>query len=244
MKRKYQLPQLPDQMSISIEAMLKAIVDDDRPRVRKLLNSEPRLASCLIDEARLIESKIVHWIYTGDTALHLAAAGHRVEIVELLLAAGADPNSTANHRQSGPLHYAADGCVSGPDWNANRQVKTIQCLLDAGAGINAQDKNGAAPLHRAVRTRCAAAMKCLLEGGADARLRNKSGSTPFHLAVQDTGRGGAGAEAARAQQRQIIQEFLSFRLNPALKDGNGKSVFECARSTWIRNLLSGNARQS
>jgi ankyrin repeat protein len=224
-----------------MEPILTAILDDDLARVRKLLKADPRLATCLIDTARLYESKIVHWIYVGDTALHLAAAGHRVELVRLLLAAGANPNSTANHRQSGPLHYAADGYVNGPDWNATRQVKTIQCLLGAGAKINAQDKNGAAPLHRAVRTRSAAAVKYLLGGGSDATLKNKSGSTPFHLAVQDTGRGGTGADAARAAQRQIIHYFLSFGLSPGIKDGQGKSVFDCARSSWIRNILSGNA---
>src|SRR6266699_2673133 len=230
----------PDQPLTSMDAILTAILDDDRPRVKKLLKAVPRLATGLIDAARLYESKIVHWIYVGDTALQLAAAGYRVELVRLLLAAGADPNSTTNHRHSGPLHYAADGYINGPDWNAKRQVKTIQCLLDAGAEINAQDKNGAAPLHRAVRTRCAAAVKCLLEGGSDAKLKNKSGSTPFHLAVQDTGRGGTGAEAARAAQRQIICEFLSLGLNPALKDSNGKSVLDCARSAWIRDTLSEN----
>ena len=221
-----------------MDAILRAILDDDRPRARELLKADPRLATRLIDAARLYESKIVHWIYAGDTALHLAAAGHRVELVRLLLAAGADPNSTRNHRKSGPLHYAADGYINGPDWNAKRQVQTIQCLLDAGADINAQDKNGATPLHRAVRTRCAAAVKCLLEAGSDARLKNKSRSTPFHLAVQNTGRGGTGAEAAKAAQRQIIHDFLSFGLNPALlEDGQGKSVFDCARSSWIRNMF-------
>ena len=130
-----------------MDAILTAILDDDQPRVKKLLKADPRLATCLTDAARLYESKIVHWIYVGDTALHLAAAGYRVELVRLLLAAGADPNSTMNHRQSGPLHYAADGYIKGPNWNAKRQVKTIQCLLDAGAEINAQDKNGAAALH-------------------------------------------------------------------------------------------------
>jgi len=221
-----------------MNAILTAILDDDRTRARQLLKADPGLATRLIDEPRLFESKIVHWIYSGDTALHLAAAGYRVDIVRLLLAAGANPNSTMNHRQSGPLHYAADGYINGPDWNAKRQVQTIQCLLDAGAGINAQDKNGATPLHRAVRTRCAAAVKCLLERGSDATLKNKPGSTPFHLAVQNTGRGGSGAEAARAAQRQIIQEFLSFGLNPALKDGQGKSVLDWARSSWIRDMLS------
>jgi len=221
-----------------MESLLTAIVNDERATVRTLLKADPRLATCLIPKARLYQSKILHWIYVGDTALHLAAAGHRVELVQLLLAAGADPNSAMNHRQSGPLHYAADGYVSGPDWDAKRQVKTIQCLLDAGARINAQDKNGAAPVHRAVRTRCAAAVKCLLERGSDATLRNKPGSTPFHLAVQDTGRGGSGAEAARAAQRHIIHEFLSIGLTPALKNGEGKSVFDCARSDWIREMLS------
>lgn len=227
-----------------MDEIVTAILDDDRPRVRKLLKANRRLATRLIDSARLYESKIVHWIYVGDTALHLAAAGHRVELVRLLLAAGASPNSRMNHRQSGPLHYAADGYINGPAWNAKRQVRTIQCLLDAGAEINARDKNGAAPLHRAVRTRCAAAVKCLLEAGSDATLRNKPGSTPFHLAVQDTGRGGTGAEAARAAQRQIIHEFLSFGLKPTLKDGKGKSVFDSARSSWIRNILSDGGHRS
>jgi Ankyrin repeats (many copies)/Ankyrin repeat len=221
-----------------MEAFLKAILDDDLPRGRKLLKADPGLATRLIDEARLCKSKIFHWIYSGDTALHLAAAGYRVEFVQLLLAAGADPNSASNHRQSGPLHYAADGYITGPGGNATRQVKTIQCLLDAGADINAPDKNGATPLHRAVRTRCAAAVKYLLERGSDAMLKNKPGSTPFHLAVQNTGRGGSGSEVARAAQRQIIQEFLSFGLSPALKDGNGKSVLDWARSSWIRDILS------
>ena len=219
-----------------MHAILAAIVEDDRAVVRKLIKADPGLTTRLVSEARLYESKIVHWIYVGDTALHLAAAGHRVELVRLLLAAGADPNSAKNHRQSGPLHYAADG--NGPDWNTTRQVQTIQCLLDAGADIDAQDKNGASPLHRAVRTRCASAVKCLLERGADARLKNKPGSTPFHLAVQNTGRGGTGAEAAKAAQRQIIQDFLSFGLSPTIRDGKGKSVFDCARRSWIREVLS------
>jgi ankyrin repeat protein len=220
-----------------MNTLLQAILDDDRPSVAELLRADPTLATRLIGEARLYEDKIVHWIYIGDTALHLAAAGYRVEIVRLLLAAGADPNAAGNHRCGRPLHYAADGSINSPAWNATRQVKTTRCLLDAGADIHAQDKNGATALHRAVRTRCAEAVQCLLRAGRVPTRKNKSGSTPFHLAVQDTGRGGSGTAEARTAQRQIIEAFLSFGVSTALTDGNGKSVSECARSGWIREVL-------
>jgi ankyrin repeat protein len=221
-----------------MDALLQAILDDDRARVKALLKADRGLATRRIEEARLYESPILHWIYVGDTALHLAAAGYRLEIARFLLAAGADPNARTNHRQSGPLHYAADGYIDGPGWDAKRQVKTIRCLLDAGAEVNAPDKNGATPLHRAVRTRCAAAVRCLLEAGSDPTLKNKPGSTPFHLAVQNTGRGGSGSDAARAAQRQIIGVFLSFGVSTGLKDGRGKTVRDWARSSSVQEMLS------
>lgn len=217
--------------------LLVAIVDDDRKAVQTLLKADRELSARLIPRPKLYNSKIFHWIYAGDTALHLAAAGYRFEIVRLLLATGADPNAAANHRRSGPLHYAADGFISGPAWDAKKQVATIGCLHDAGANIHAQDKNGATPLHRAVRTRCAAAVRYLLQAGSDPTVKNKPGSTPFHLAVQNTGRGGSGAAAAIRAQREIIEAFLSYGVSPNLKSDRGKSVRDSAQSAWIQEVL-------
>src|SRR5213593_2408840 len=219
---------------------LRAICDDDRTMVRRLSRTDPTLAARHIDKAKLYKTGILHWIYVGDTPLHLASAGYRIEIVRLLLAAGADPNSCSNHRRSSPLHYAADGCPDASEWDPGRQVETIQCLIDAGADVHAQDRNGATPLHRAVRTRCAAAVQCLLRAGGDTSTKNKSGSTPFHLAVQNTGRGGTGAAAAIAAQQQIIEEFLLSGVSPEVKSRSGKSVWNSARSEKIRDLLSQN----
>jgi hypothetical protein len=221
-----------------MDTFLGAIIENDYARIKALLKADVSLATRLISAARLYESGIFHWIYVGDTALHLAAAGYRVELVRLLMAAGADPNSAANHRRSTPLHYAADGYITGSAWDPKRQVKTLRLLLDAGADLHAQDKNGATALHRAVRTRCAAAVKCLLAAGADPMGKNKSGSTPFHLAVQNTGRGGAGEEKAKNSQRQIIEEFRSLGVSVGMKDGKGKSVLDCAASGWVRDLLT------
>jgi ankyrin repeat protein len=228
-------------LTTALDALLQAILDDDRATVAGLLTADSSLVAARISEARYYDHKIFHWLYVGDTALHLAAAGYRVEIVGLLLATGSDPNAFMNMRHSGPLHYAADGYISGPTWDPEQQVQTIECLLAAGANVNAQDKNGATALHRAVRTRCAAAVRFLLQAGADPTLRNKPGSTAFHLAAQNTGRGGSGADKARAAQREIIEEFLRYGLSPAIKDCNGKSVLDWVKSDWIRKLFEGKA---
>lgn len=225
----------------AFQSLVAAILDDDRAKVKGLLKLDPGLAGGCATEDVIYKSNIAHWIYAGDTPLHVAAAGYRAEIAKMLLAAGADVNAAKNRRRSQPLHYAADGYLENPAWNAGRQVAMIRLLLEAGARIDEQDKNGATPLHRAVRTRCAAAVKCLLEAGADPAIRNKPGSTPFHLAVQNTGRGGSGSERARTAQREILQAFLERGISPALKDANGKSVLEWVKSPWIHRILAGSA---
>jgi hypothetical protein len=225
-----------------MDTLLRAILDDNRATVEGLLMADPSLVAGRVSEARYYDQKIFHWLYVGDTPLHLAAAGYRVEIVQLLLTSGSDPNASMNHRRSGPLHYAADGYISGPAYNPERQVETIERLLAAGAHVNAQDKNGAAALHRAVRTRCAAAVRLLLKVGGDPTLRNKPGSTAFHLAVQNTGRGGSGTDKARAAQREIIEEFLRFGVSPGIKDCNGKSVLDWVKSGWIQRCSEGRRR--
>ena len=221
-----------------MQKVIAAIVDGDASAVKKLLQADGGLTTRLIQTPKLYGSGIFHWIYVGDTVLHLAAAGYRVEIVRLLLESGADPNAARNMRKSSPLHYAADGFITGPGWDAKRQVETIDCLLKNGANIHLQDMNGATPLHRAVRTRCAAAVKYLLRAGSDPTAKNKPGSTPFHLAVQNTGRGGSGAPEAIEAQREIIQAFLSIGVNRNLKNGRGKSVAASAQSEWIREMLA------
>jgi len=220
-------------ISNSSDILMHAILDDDRARVKELLKAAPELANERMKKARLA-LELPHWIYAGDTPLHMAAAGYRVEIAKLLLAVGADVNAAGKLRHATPLHYAADG---NPERDAQRQIAMIRLLLEAGADIQAQDKNGATPLHRAVRTRCAEAVKYLLDAGADTTVRNKPGSTAFHLAVQNTGRGGSGAEMAKAAQRAIIRMFVERGVSTGLKDARGKSVLEWARSEEIRETL-------
>jgi ankyrin repeat protein len=92
----------------------------------------------------------------GETALHMAAVANRVEAVNMLLVAGADPNQ---HAKSGvatsmfdggaklwgetPLHFAA----------AYGDEEMIRAMLLAGADRKAQNTHGETPLEYAGRHR-------------------------------------------------------------------------------------------
>jgi ankyrin repeat protein len=175
---------------------------------------------------------IAHYLYTGDTALHMAAAAFQRQMAELLVKHGADCRAR-NRRGAEPLHYAADA----NHWDPTAQAETITYLLSVGADPDAADRSGVSPLHRAVRTRSLAAVRALLDGGANPRQPNKTGSTPLHLAVQTTGRGGSGSPHAREQQAGIVRLLLERGARVADRDGRRRTVPQAATSEWIRDLL-------
>jgi ankyrin repeat protein len=190
-------------------ALAMAIVAGDAGGASRVLAESPSLALASFEEgvtrqtAKAFVDEVGRYFYAGDTALHIAAATYRTEIVEELLARGADVRAR-NRLGAEPLHAAVVGMPGSPTWNPHAQEATIVRLINAGADPNALDKFGVAPLHRAVRTRCAAAVRALLACGADARLTNKRGSTPMLLATRNSGRGGSGSLEAKAQQKEIV----------------------------------------
>jgi ankyrin repeat protein len=187
----------------AFSALVKAIVDGDGAAASQLLAASPELVNGRAREGAYLE-EIDHWLYVRDTALHIAAAAHRVDLARKLVRAGADVTAP-NRRGAQPLHYAADGLPGSASWSPEAQAATVAYLIEAGADPNALDKSGVAPLHRAVRTRCAAAVDALLAGGADPELKNKGGSTPLKLATLNTGRGGSGSDEAKREQERIVR---------------------------------------
>src|SRR5436190_1055157 len=218
---------------------VRVIVAGDTATAARLLDNAPMLAHarCVVGATRQSPNPyffeaIAHYMYAGDTALHMAAAAHRCEIAQALIDKGADCFA-ANRRGAQPLHYAADANAGNPP----AQAATIACLIRAGADPNVTDNSGVTPLHRAVRTRSAAAVEALLAGGATPRAGNGSGSTPLHLAVQNTGASHSGTPHAIEQQRLIIELLLRAGAKPDDRDENGKAVYDAARADWIRALL-------
>jgi hypothetical protein len=195
---------------------MKAIVAADATAFARTLAEWPQVATAVLGVGASRDATrpyffvtISHYVYAGDTALHIAAAAYRSAFARSLLAAGASVH-VKNRRGAEPLHYAVDGGPGNPAWNPAAQVETIESLLAAGADPNATDKGGVTPLHRAVRNRCAGAVRTLLDGGADPDRANHHGSTPLKLATLTTGRGGTGSAEAKAQQVEIVR-MLSAR---------------------------------
>jgi ankyrin repeat protein len=196
--------------------LIEAIVAADTATFDQLLAAHPEVATTRVKAgATRAQAKdyffaeIAHYVYAGDTALHMAAAAHAANLAGSLLAAGSDVNA-ANRRGAQPLHYAVDGGPNGPRWDPGAQSDTIGLLLDTGADPNAKDKGGTTPLHRAIRNRSAAAVEVLLARGTDALLPNGRGSTSWQLANWTTGKGGSGSAAAKAQQAEILRLLESY----------------------------------
>jgi ankyrin repeat protein len=215
------------------------VVGGDIDQVARRLAGSPVLATTASDvgatrqqASTFFFADIAHYLYAGDTALHMAAAAFRCRVAELLVAHGADCRAK-NRRGAEPLHYAADA----NRWDPAAQAEVITYLMSAGADPSALDNAGVAPLHRAVRTRSLAAVRGLLDGGANSRQPNKMGSTPLHLAVQTTGRAGSGSPQAREQQAGIIRLLVERGARVTDRDRQGKDVHQAATSEWIRALL-------
>src|SRR5450631_311347 len=157
-------------------SLVRAIVRDDAAAVAKLLAASPLLArqSLAVGASRqkatdFFFEEIKHYVFAGDTPLHAAAAAYRNDVARALLTHG--PHVRARSRRGAePLHYAADGAPGSRNWNPPAQADMVAFLIENGADPNAVDKSGVAPLHRAVRQRCAQAVNALLRNGADVRL--------------------------------------------------------------------------
>ena len=219
---------------------VRVVVAGDIDEVSRRLAASPALATRSSDvgatrqeSADFFFADIAHYLYEGDTALHMAAAAFRRPVAELLVAHGADCRAK-NRREAEPLHYAADA----NRWDPTAQAEMITYLISIGADPNALNRDGVAPLHRAVRTRALAAVRALLDGGANPRQPNKAGSTPLHLAVQTTGRGGSGSPQARERQAGIVKLLLERGARVTDQDRQGKEVRQAATSEWIRALLT------
>ena len=115
----------------------------------------------------------------SNSALRDAARGGRLDVVRLLLAAGADPNATAGDGCPALWHAAAEG-----------HVDVVRLLLDAGAIPDvAEVDTQSTPLFIATIEDHVEVARLLLEAGADTDAETEDeGGTPLLAALQESRR--------------------------------------------------------
>ena len=74
-----------------MDLIFEAVLESDET-VAQLLKRFPELSQALTGEDHLVET-IPHWLYVGDTPLHMAAAALRTGAAKLLLESGANANA-------------------------------------------------------------------------------------------------------------------------------------------------------
>ena len=133
-----------------------------------------------------------------DNRLHVAVTFNKPELIDSLIAEGADVNA----RMTNPDEAVELNQVTALYMAARfGRIECLKRLLAAGADVNAADAHGTTPLHVVaynndlkklsdkVQLEC---IQLLLEAGADVHRRNELDDTPLHLATQ-----GGNAEVVR-----------------------------------------------
>ncbi|KAK5116001.1 hypothetical protein LTR62_000457 [Meristemomyces frigidus] len=203
-------------------------------QVESLLNADKRLADRRDDDDRLP----LHWAVSynrlaiveilaeqkafdvdaqdgaGWTALMMAASLKDADqLIDLLLAKGADPGMKTNNGQTA-LHFAA----------SKMNLDIARKLLAHKASARVKDKRGQLPLHRAAAVGHIPMIKLLLEHKSPVNATDIDGSTALHHAVAE----GHGAAAV---------ELLKAGAESDKTDGNGVFAIDLAPDAKVRGYI-------
>jgi ankyrin repeat protein len=147
----------------------------------------------------------------GATPLMKAATTSDVELIRILLDAGADPNLTTEN------HTTALMMAAGLNWrdigslgSDEDSLEVLRTLIERGADVNAFNDDGQTAMHGAAQRGSLPVLRFLMERGAKAEARNKRGRTPLDEAAGDEGLNGE-----RRQARPEAVALLSTRARPA-----------------------------
>lgn len=137
----------------------------------------------------------------GITALMYAAARDHVEVLKLLINAGADMNIADNEGLSASSWGAWNGCGAA-----------VRLLLDAGADSRSQERDGKMLLHRASESGSVEIAQVLLDLGANVLALDQEGKPPLHY----------------CRNIPMIDILLSHGANINSLDYNGRSCLHTA----------------
>jgi cytohesin len=180
---------------------------------------------------------------SGPAPLHNACmrADKDAEVVELIIAAGADINSKCYSEQADgwtPLYFA---CL-------HENTKAVELLIAKGAKINPISDLGNTPMHVVTNTEI---VEILIDNRANFHFKNKEGFSPLHNAVKGghsdlaklliakradvtvTNNQGTSLlhEAAITKQKEMIELLIAEGVNVNAKDKAGMTAAQQAEKS-------------
>jgi uncharacterized protein len=225
----------PNDLGIGYTALHAAILRSDPDLVKALLahGANPNIRMTKATPVRRNSTDyflLAPWI--GVTPYLLAAKFLEPEMMQVLLAGGADPKQTMPDGTTALMLAAGSGSRN----NENRRginvidfgkvepeskvLPAVQSTLSASADVTAFDDKGNTALHAAVTHRYLAVVRFLIDHNADVNARNKAGQTP--LALLGT------------QQRPVEKPTV---VTPAAAVSSGSEPADEASSQQIAELL-------
>ena len=127
------------------------------------------------------------------TPFWLAADAAKVELMRVLLEAGADPHLATEDGSTALMVAAGLGHTGDArrreGWTASRAVEAVDLLLELGADVNATNEAGFTALHGTAFPGATAVVPLLVSQGADLNAQEFRGRTAYRIAQGHKGSG-------------------------------------------------------
>ena len=134
---------MPKVKSVFLD-FVRQVVSGDIDEVSRRLAASPSLAAAPAEVGAARQgapdfffTEIAHYLYAGDTALHVAAWRANHDVVRELIARRAPLNALDSKGRSAMM-LAVKACVDSY-WMGRRQPDSVKALLDAGASTAGVD---------------------------------------------------------------------------------------------------------
>jgi Ankyrin repeats (3 copies)/Ankyrin repeat len=179
------------------------------PREMVALNRFEELRHAVEEKPSIIPERVApfetHWRGEDPSLLGIALCYGYREMAVFLIDQGA-PLDASEGEGATLLHRAARG----------GDPELIRLLVAGGLDVNARDDHGETPLLKNILYGSPEAIDALIELGAEVDARGISEETALH-------------RAATHQRTEVVRELLVAGADPAIANGNGRTVLEAVR---------------